>query len=222
MLSGWGKRQYDWNFGIQVQQELLPRVSVNVGYFRRWFGNFFVTDNLATTGFGLRLRSASRRLRIRGCPVVADIPCRTCTTSRRRSGVTDNFQTYSRNYGRETAALERRRGQLQRPVRPTGPDVPGRNEHGTDDDEQLRAPREVLPEISLLNPYCRTELPFQTQFKGLGAYTIPVIDVQLSGTFQSLPGGLLAANYAAPNAAVVRVARPFRFPPTHSSRRSTW
>ena len=47
-LTGWGKRAYDWNFGIQVQQELLPRVSVNVGYFRRVFGNFFVTDNRAT------------------------------------------------------------------------------------------------------------------------------------------------------------------------------
>ena len=46
---GWGKRSYDWNFGVQVQQELLPRVSVNVGYFRRIFGNFFVTDNLATS-----------------------------------------------------------------------------------------------------------------------------------------------------------------------------
>ena len=47
-MTGWGKRGYDWNFGVQLQQELLPRVSVNVGYFRRIFGNFFVTDNLAT------------------------------------------------------------------------------------------------------------------------------------------------------------------------------
>ena len=30
-MTGWGKRAYDWNFGVQVQQELLPRVSVNVG-----------------------------------------------------------------------------------------------------------------------------------------------------------------------------------------------
>ena len=31
-----------------MQQEILPRVSVEVGYFRRWLDNFFVNDNLAT------------------------------------------------------------------------------------------------------------------------------------------------------------------------------
>ena len=49
ILSGWGIRPYDWNLGVQVQQQLLPRVSVDVGYFRRFFGNFLATDNLAVT-----------------------------------------------------------------------------------------------------------------------------------------------------------------------------
>ena len=30
-----------------VQQEFLPRVSVEAGYFRRWLQGFFVTDNLS-------------------------------------------------------------------------------------------------------------------------------------------------------------------------------
>src|SRR4029434_196346 len=51
ILSGWRKRPYDWNFGWQVQQQLLPRLSVDVGYFRRIFGNFAVTDNLAASTF---------------------------------------------------------------------------------------------------------------------------------------------------------------------------
>ena len=46
VLSGWGKRPYDWVFGASVQQELIPRLSVEFAYSRRWWGNFFVTDNL--------------------------------------------------------------------------------------------------------------------------------------------------------------------------------
>ena len=49
ILKGWGVRPYDWQFGASVQHEVLPRVSVEVGYNRRWFGNFFVTDNTLTT-----------------------------------------------------------------------------------------------------------------------------------------------------------------------------
>ena len=44
-LTGWGIRQYDWQWGINVQQELVPRVSVEVGYNRRWFHGEKVTDN---------------------------------------------------------------------------------------------------------------------------------------------------------------------------------
>ena len=40
VISGWGKREYDWQFGLGIQQEVLPRVSVEVTYNRRWFGNF--------------------------------------------------------------------------------------------------------------------------------------------------------------------------------------
>ena len=39
--------------------------------------------------------------------------------------------------------------------------------------------------------------------KALGSYTIPKIDVQLSGTFQSIKGPQVVANYNAPNAVVI-------------------
>ena len=34
---GWGVRPSDWSFGVSVQQELFPRASVEVGYYRRTF-----------------------------------------------------------------------------------------------------------------------------------------------------------------------------------------
>jgi hypothetical protein len=45
ITHGWGVRPYNWQFGASVQHEVLPRVSVDVGYNRRWWGNFFVNVN---------------------------------------------------------------------------------------------------------------------------------------------------------------------------------
>ena len=42
-------RSNDWQIGASVQQQVLPRVSVEFGYFRRWLNNFTITDNLLTT-----------------------------------------------------------------------------------------------------------------------------------------------------------------------------
>ena len=63
--------------------------------------------------------------------------------------------------------------------------------------------RAQLPEISPTNPYCHTATGFLTQFRGLGAYTVPKVDVLLSATFQSVQGPQLSALYGVPNALVV-------------------
>ena len=49
---------------------------------------------------------------------------------------------------------------------------------------------------------CRVSLPFTTDYRGLAAYTIPKLDVQVSATWQSRPGPELVANWNVPNAVV--------------------
>src|SRR5262249_11175138 len=49
VLTGWGTRNRDWQYSFSVQQEVAPRVAVEVSYNRRVWSNFFVTHNRALT-----------------------------------------------------------------------------------------------------------------------------------------------------------------------------
>jgi hypothetical protein len=202
ILSGWGKRAYDWNIGVQLQQELLPRVSVNVGYFRRIFGNFFVTDNRATTAtdydaFSIAAPVDSRLPEGGGYTVG---PLYNITPG--LFGVTDNFQTFSDEYGKQRRHWNGVEINFTARVR-DGLTFQGGTSIGRTTSDTCEI-REILPETDLLDPYCLEEPPFRADFKGLGSYTIPVLDVQVSGTFQSLPGDELDANYNVPTAVVAQ------------------
>ena len=48
VLHGWGKRGYNWEGSAVIQHELRPGIGITAGYYRRWYGNFRVTDNLLT------------------------------------------------------------------------------------------------------------------------------------------------------------------------------
>jgi hypothetical protein len=62
LMQGWGKRRYEWQFGLGVQHELLPRLSAEVTYNRRTYGNLTDADTVlqgcdyygesAAAGFG--------------------------------------------------------------------------------------------------------------------------------------------------------------------------
>ena len=53
-----------------------------------------------------------------------------------------------------------------------------------------------------VSPYCHVAYGVLTQFRGLSSYVVPRADLQLSATFQSKPGAMLAANYVVPNSVV--------------------
>ena len=56
--------------------------------------------------------------------------------------------------------------------------------------------------VTALRPrqYCDRATPFLTQFKGYAVYTLPRVDVQVSGTFRSVPGDVMRASFVATNA----------------------
>jgi hypothetical protein len=179
---------------------VLPRVSVDVGYARRTFQNFMVTDNLAVgpddfDQFSI-VAPADSRLPNGGGYTLSNL----YDVRPALSGVTDDFQTFSKAYGRETRHWNGVEVNFTARVR-NGLTFQGGTSTGrlTTDTCELR---EVLPEIGLLDPYCKETPPFTTQFKGLGSYVIPVVDVQVSGTLQSLVGDQLSANYSFPSAVV--------------------
>jgi hypothetical protein len=113
----------------------------------------------------------------------------------------DNFPTFADNYGSQ---IDRWNGvdvTVNARLQP-GLTVQG----GTSTGRRVADNCEVLaqlPESAPLGlPYCNIKEAFRTQVKFLTTYTVPRIDVQVSGTFQSLPGPQILANYVATNAVV--------------------
>jgi hypothetical protein len=205
VLSGWGVRPYDWNFGAQVQQQLLPRVSVDVGYFRRVFGNFFVTNNLAQTKFAefQVVAPADSRLPNGGGHTITGL----YNVDPSQFGQTNNLVNLADNLG--VRQMQHWNGvevnftaRMRQGLTFQGGTSTGRTSTDT------CAVRAALPgaqvqvsgaTVSLAtNPYCHIDNPFLTQVRGLVSYLIPKIDVAVSSAFQSIPGSNLAANYTVP------------------------
>jgi hypothetical protein len=46
LLSGWGKRRYEWQLGLGIEHEVFPGLTAEVTYNRRSYGNLTDTDTL--------------------------------------------------------------------------------------------------------------------------------------------------------------------------------
>ena len=219
ILHGWGVRPSDWTSGLSIQQQIRSRSSVEIAYSRRQYRGFFVTDNRAiqpsdVTPFTL-VAPADVRLPQGGGYAVSGL----YDVVPAKAGQVDNFITRADQYGSwhqdfqgiDATVNVRARNSLTLAA-------------GTSTGQMIADSCDVrahLPEFSTattgssafgpglsgsavtpLSPYCRVAFGILTQLRGLFTYVVPKVDVELTGTFQSKPGPMLAANYAATNADV--------------------
>ena len=127
-MQGWGVRPGDWQIGVTLQRELIPRVSLEVGYTRRWLQNFTVTDNRATTVADYTPYSITAPLDPRlpggGGYTVSGL----YDVVPAKSGVTDNLRTYGHELRNAVSELQRRGHQRERAAAQR-PAVSSRQQH---------------------------------------------------------------------------------------------
>jgi len=215
VLHGWGVRPYDWLFGINVQHEILPRVSLEAGYNRRWFGNFFVTDNRAVSPSDYEpwsfVAPLDSRLPDGGGYTIEQFNITPAAQSRSPS----NYYTFETDYG--DARTQYWHGfDVNVTARPrNGLTFQG----GTNTGRGVSDRCDTQMKIDSPDPRnCHVAEKWLTNFRGLATYTVPKIDVLVSGIirFQTTATGFftggdanpgsngasLAATYPVPNSVV--------------------
>ena len=204
IMEGWGVRPYNWEFSAGVQQEVAPRVSVSVGYFRRINGNFQVTDNeaLAASDFTQYAVTAptDSRLPNSGQQVNGFFDPNSNPPAR---NVVKNADTFGKqqlhwNGVDLTVDARLRNGLFMQGGVSTGKTVFDNCEIAAQAPEVLTGLAGVLgaPAAGVLPiSYCHQETGFVPQYKALASYTLPWYGIRVAGTLQSLPGpALLAQN----------------------------
>jgi hypothetical protein len=206
-LKGWGVRENDWQWGVTVQQQVVPRVSVEVGYSRRWFKGFTVTDNTVRDPsqydkWTITAPTDSRLPGGGGYPIAVYTPTAAAAALAAR-----NYITFESDFGAERDSYY------------DGVDLTlnGRLRQGLTFQIGTQTGRSVLDtcaidtKVDTPDPrFCRNDAPFLTTVRGLASYTLPKIDVQLSATFRSQPptelnitdGALNGGTWNVPNTVV--------------------
>jgi hypothetical protein len=223
LMRGFGKRDFNWEFSAGVQHELRPRVSLDVGFFRKWYGNFQATDNLLVSPADFSRFSltapADSRLPSGGGYVVSDFVNVIPGPANGFGFGAQNFTTLASNYGRQ---IEHWNGiDVNINARPTGGFIAqGGISTGRTSTDNCEVAAKLPEGQSVFNfftqpiysttplTYCKQDGIFITQVKALVAYTIPKAEVQVSGTFQSLPGVPVLATAAVGGAAATALGRP--------------
>ena len=189
---GFGTRPAQWEFSASIQHELVPRMSVNAGFFQRAYGNFTVFDNTL-------LSSADQTTYCVPVPVDPRLPasgqnlCGMVDRVQSKVGQSFNYLTAASNFGKQ---VEQWRGMdLTVNSRLAALLLQGGVSFGrtvTDNCDIVTALPEtrfttIAATTSVPTSFCRVETPNLVQVKLLGSYSIRW-GVSVSGTYQTLPG----------------------------------
>jgi hypothetical protein len=205
LVSGWGVRPGDWQIGASVQQQLLPRVSAEIGYTRRWLTNFQWDDNI------LQLTNHFDAFSITA-PNDSRLPDE--ARGRTLGGLYNVQQTVASQINNITMLATDAGGDYTQIYNGILLNVSARMRNGLTFQGGLNTGttatdycgvRAASPEYTVIapgnplaqnptNPWCDTSTGWVTRYTGLGSYTVPKIDVLVSGTFRSDKGSPLAAN----------------------------
>jgi hypothetical protein len=203
--SGWNKREYSWDLTAGVTQEVFPRVSLEVNYIRRTWGNLKTTVNRALTPadfdtFTYNVPSDPKLPGGGGYPLVfRDV-------KPAAFGRYDRFQTFTSDLGGSSNRFNGVDVTVNARLRDVT--IQGGTSSGNVVEDECGLVAEhpdvyisglgwggTLDFFKQFNPsigqwpqaFCHRESGWQTNFKGLASYTLPRIDVLLSATWKSVP-----------------------------------
>ena len=227
VYSGFGTRRYNWEYSVGVEQEILPRMALDVSYWRRVQGNFSVTDNVlvgpgdfdpycVTAPNDPRLPNAGQEVcglydvnpasfgQVQNDIVRAEPNGYAMEQVFDGLDVTVNSRVSSDLFLYGGVSLGRTRFDDcdARPDSPAAPPVLALTAGGAGTGggwDSQEAAGLILPK----GHHCRVAPPFfRPGWKLSGAYTLPWYDVQLSGFLQNLPGVPILATWNAPASAI--------------------
>ena len=197
----------------------LPRVSVDVGYFRRWYGNF-TRDRQPGRGAD-RLQSVQRHGAGRSAAAGRRrLPGHRPLRPEPEQGRAGRQLLHARQRLRQAdRALERRRRHGQRAAWRRACCCRAASAPAA------RRPTTARSRRRCDNPstrFCHVETAFLTQVKFLGTYTVPKVDVQVSGDVPEHSGAADRGDLRRAQRAGPAVARPAAVGQRRRTSTSTW
>jgi hypothetical protein len=203
--SGWNKREYSWDLTAGVTQQIAPRVSAELDYIRRTWGNLKTTINRALTpaDFDTFVYNVPRDPKL---PDGGGYALTFRDIKPAKFGVYDNFQTFTSNIGGSSNTYNGVDFTVNARLRNVT--IQGGTSTGNVIEDECGVVAQhpemyisglgwggALDFFKQFNPsigqwpeaFCHRESGWQTNFKGLASYTVPRIDVLLSATWKSVP-----------------------------------